>query len=111
MPLFDDDDHDADALCFTCPKGFNNKSMLAFVADRRVRNAGIKDYDCIMIYEEESDSVSLRYPQNGMDLSVVAKNNRLAKDSTGGGHPFAAGFPVDKDAFEDLLKHKKCRSI
>ena len=75
------------------------------------KTEGIKDFDCIMIYEKGSSRVSLRYPKDDLDLSFVAKYNELAFDNTGGGHPTAAGFPVNPDYFDTVLLNKKIRFV
>ncbi len=89
--------------------GITNKSLVSILASNKLRDCGITDYDCLLIHEIGSDTASLRYPTSeDIDLSFVAKYNYLAKDNTGGGHPFAAGFPIDGGMFVDnLLINKK----
>lgn len=100
---------DIEALVFLCPVGITNKSLVSILASNKLRDCGVTDYDCLLIHEIGSDTASLRYPTSeDIDLSFVAKYNYLAKDNTGGGHPFAAGFPIDGDMFVDnLLINKK----
>lgn len=92
-----------DTLLFTVPEGFKNKSIVSMVADRRTKDR-IKDFNCLMIYEIGADTVSLRCPNGGIDLSDVAKYNTLAKNTSGGGHPFAAGFPVEPDRMAEEIR-------
>lgn len=109
VPLPMPDGPDVETLCFSVPVGLKQKSIVSMLADNI--SSGIGDFDCIMIYETDSDTVSLRYPRNGMDLSHVAKSNLAAKDSTGGGHPCAAGFPVDRVSFGESLSRKRLHTI
>jgi hypothetical protein len=99
-----------DALLFTVPKGFNNKSIVSIVASNKTGDLK-KDFDCLMIYEIGADTVSLRYPNDGIDLSEVAKCNTLAKNTSGGGHPFAAGFPVEPEKMMELLDSIRIRTL
>ena len=99
-----------DALLFTVPEGFDNKSIVSMVANNKTSDLK-KDFDCLMIYEIGADTVSLRYPNNGIDLSEVAKYNTLAKNTSGGGHPFAAGFPVEPDKMMELLDSIRIRTL
>ncbi len=100
---------DIETLMFMCPVGIKNKSLVSLLAYNKIKAKGIADYDCLAIYEIGSDTVSLRYPsRTDIDLSRVAKYNNFAVDETGGGHPFAAGFPVEGKQFTDsILTEKK----
>jgi oligoribonuclease NrnB/cAMP/cGMP phosphodiesterase (DHH superfamily) len=99
-----------DALLFTVPEGFSNKSIVSMVANDKTGYLK-KDFDCLMIYEIGSDTVSLRYPNDGIDLSEVAKYNTLAKNTSGGGHPFAAGFPVEPDKMMEEIESIRIRNL
>lgn len=99
-----------DALLFTVPEGFNNKSIVSMVANNKTSSLK-KDFDCLMIYEIGSNTVSLRYPNDGIDLSDVAKYNTLAKNTSGGGHPFAAGFQVEPEKMMELLDSIRIRTL
>ncbi len=76
-----------DSILFVLPSGCQHKSLLSMVAERRLKSAKIKDYDCIAIWVEGDDNLSLRYPQNGLDLSKVMKTCTWG----GGGHKGQAG--------------------
>lgn len=99
-----------DTLLFTVPEGFNNKSIVSMVASNKTSDLK-KDFDCLMIYEIGSSTVSLRCPNDGIDLSDVAKYNTLAKNTSGGGHPFAAGFPVDPDKIMEEINSIRIRTL
>lgn len=99
-----------DTLLFTVPEGFSNKSIVSMVANKKTSDLK-KDFDCLMIYEIGSDTVSLRYPNDGIDLSEVAKYNTLAKNKSGGGHPFAAGFPVEPDKIMEEIESIRIRNL
>jgi oligoribonuclease NrnB/cAMP/cGMP phosphodiesterase (DHH superfamily) len=100
---------DIETVCFQIPTGLRHKSLVSMLAHNKTE--GIKDFDCIMIYEKGSNRISLRYPKDDLDLSFVAKCNELASDNTGGGHPNAAGFPVNPNDFDKILMNKKIRYV
>ena len=88
----DDRFYDTNTVLFTCRIGNTcDKSLLAYLAYNTLKKNNITDYDCIAIWEVTKDTISLRYGQCDLDLSVVAKNSPLG----GGGHRFAAGMHVD----------------
>lgn len=76
-----------DAMLFVLPKGFQHKSLLSMIAERRLKEKGVKDYDCIAIWVDGDSNISLRYPQNGIDFSKVLKTCAWG----GGGHKEQAG--------------------
>lgn len=102
---------DVDTLCFTCPYGYKNKSLLSMLAHIRTRDLSRRDFDCLMVYENGSKSISLRYPEGNLDLSEVAKQNKLASGPMGGGHLKQAGFPVDTYTMTEILDRKKIYTL
>lgn len=92
-----------DAILFVIPKGFQHKSLLSLIANIETDRKNIRDIDCIAVWVEGDDSVSLRYPRNGVDLSDALKTC----DWEGGGHPYAAGIIPGRQYMERFCKTSK----
>ena len=57
---------DLEALLFVLPEGCQQKSLLSMIANRLVTDRNISDYDCIAIWVEGDENISLRYPTRGI---------------------------------------------
>ena len=96
-------DIEIDSLLFICPANCKHKSILAMVANARVEEERISDFDCISIWTEGDDNISLRFPKNGLDLSTALCNCSWG----GGGHPEAAGTTPGKEYMRNIQKKSR----
>lgn len=91
---------DLEALLFVLPEGCQQKSLLSMIANNNIKKSGYRDYDCIAIWVEGDENISLRYPTRGTDLSDALKTCCWG----GGGHKEQAGTIPGRSYMEEICK-------
>ena len=90
---------DAVTVFISVPKNFKYKSLVSYIVGNLIDDRHI-ECDCVSLWEEGADTLSLRYGQYGLDLSKIAETSRYG----GGGHPFAAGMRVNTDEMWKVVR-------